>query len=283
MLVIILHYTTKHRNNHRNPQLDSQALTLLQRHAQLEETPPTLPLAAAAAKPAPSTATVLPPLQNPGSSLNGRTMRFLLLCALLESTVTHDHTGPGFSCKYGEDPSACLQNKDGHSCCTDQGGREESFYCSGGLTGPPGGSGNLDCGNEIFWVPTGVSIKCCLPPPAGALGAIIGGSVGGGVFLCCVCGIVVALVMRNNAAAQRATAPPTAPPQVQGLPTAPQQVQQAVEMMPQPMAVAVPQPMMAVAAPEQVSVNIPQGGMKFDPNTGQPIPKFDPNTGKQNW
>ena len=27
----------------------------------------------------------------------------------------------------------------------------------------------------------------------------------------------------------------------------------------------------------------PTGGMKFDPNTGAPLPKFDPNTGKQNW
>ena len=24
-------------------------------------------------------------------------------------------------------------------------------------------------------------------------------------------------------------------------------------------------------------------GLRFDPNTGQPIPKFDPTTGKQNW
>ena len=121
---------------------------------------------------------------------------------------------------------------------------------------------------------------CSETAAAGALIGIIAGSVVGIVAcgICCCCflcwhqsiilfGPGKTFTGRKNPA--RGASQELTPVQ-QGLPYAPQQIQQAV---------AVPQPM---AMQEQVNVNIPAGG-RFDPNTGAPRPKFDPQTGNQNW
>lgn len=185
--------------------------------------------------------------------------RFLLLCALLEFTVSSSEVGPGFSCRYGEDRSACLQNKDGYQCCTDQSGPPES-YCSGGLNGPPGGSGNLDCGSTIWGVHTGVSYKCCKKQGGKGLPtwAIVLISVGGS----CLVLITIAAIA---GIAKAYSMPQTPQPPV-------------MQMMPMSVGQAMPSQPVAMGMPSQ-----PAGGAKFDPMTGKPIPKFDPNTGVQNW
>ena len=123
---------------------------------------------------------------------------FLLLWAALEFTSVEagDEVGPGFSCKYGEDRSACLQNKDGHSCCTATGDQPDDFYCSGGLVGPPGGSGTNDCGPRVWGIPTGVSIKCCKKKQEDFPAAVVVGGVI--VVIVIIVGIAICLCMKQR-------------------------------------------------------------------------------------
>ena len=197
-------------------------------------------------------------------------IRYLVLCTLLESTLANHHIGPGFSCKYGNKPEACLQNKDGYPCCTNVANRPAHFYCKDGLTGPPGGSGNLDCGREIWWVPTGVTYMCCNNPPKliddQYLYVIIAVGATVGVMLLIVCAVCCWCRAARRSSITPSSITPGPPAHSVGIPMQPvAQVSNSFDTQ-------TGQPIPTVAQ-----------GSRFDPQTGQPIPKFDPLTGQQNW
>jgi len=121
---------------------------------------------------------------------------------------------------------ACRENLGGDRCCTDQDGRDASFYCDDGHK--PEYEGN-DCNRIIFGIPAGRTYRCCKEEDA-AVVIIICISVGVSVLI--IVGIIVGVwcyckKARRPVSAVQGVVMPAQPASVQSQP------QPAVQSQPQ--------------------------------------------------